>query len=55
MITGMGEACGVCGEENGCAYGVLVGNRKGKKPLRRPRHAWEDNVKMDLKKCDGNA
>ena len=40
---------------NGCAYGGLVGGRGGKKPLGRPRHAWEDNIKMDLKKYDGNA
>jgi hypothetical protein len=30
------------------AYGVLVGKREGKKPLGRPRHRWEDNIKMDL-------
>jgi len=22
----------------------------GKRPLGRPRHRWEDNIKMDLKK-----
>jgi hypothetical protein len=22
---------------------------KGKKPLRKPRHKWEDNIKMDLR------
>jgi hypothetical protein len=30
-------------------YRVLVGRPKGKKPLGRPRHRWEDNIKMDLK------
>ena len=25
-----------------------MGKREGKKPLRRPRHRWEDNIKMDL-------
>ena len=29
-------------------YRVLVGKPKGKRPLRRPRHRWEDNIKMDL-------
>jgi hypothetical protein len=29
-------------------YRVLVGNPEGKSPLGRPRHRWEDNIKMDL-------
>jgi hypothetical protein len=29
------------------AYRVLVGKPKGKKPLVRPRHRWEDTTKMD--------
>ena len=29
-------------------YRVLVGEPKGKRPLGRPRHRWEDNIKMDL-------
>jgi hypothetical protein len=27
---------------------VLVGKLEGKRPLGRPRHRWEDNVKMNL-------
>ena len=27
---------------------VLVGKPEGKKPLGRPRHRWEDNIKMNL-------
>jgi hypothetical protein len=27
---------------------VLVGKPEGKGPLGRPRHIWEDNIKMDL-------
>jgi hypothetical protein len=27
---------------------VLVKNPEEKRPLRRPRHRWEDNIKMDL-------
>jgi len=30
-------------------YRVLVVKREGKKALGRPRHRWEDNIKMDLK------
>jgi hypothetical protein len=29
-------------------YRVLVGKYQGKKPLGRPRHRGEDNIKMDL-------
>jgi hypothetical protein len=25
-----------------------VGKREGKRPLVKPRHRWEDNIKMDL-------
>ena len=36
-------------------YKVLVGKPEGKKPLGRPRHRWEDNIKMDLQEvgCGG--
>jgi hypothetical protein len=30
------------------SYGVLVGKPEEKRPLVRPRHRWEDNIKMDL-------
>jgi hypothetical protein len=30
------------------AYRILVGKPEGKRPLRRPRRRWVDNVKMDL-------
>jgi hypothetical protein len=30
-------------------YKVLVGKSKGKRPLGRPRHRWEDGVRMDLR------
>jgi hypothetical protein len=26
----------------------LVGKPEGKRPLGRPRHRWEDNIKVDL-------
>jgi hypothetical protein len=31
------------------AYKILVGKPEGKRPLGRPWHRWEDNIKMDLK------
>jgi hypothetical protein len=35
-------------EERGGVYRVLVGKPGGNRPLRRPRHRWEDDIKMDL-------
>jgi hypothetical protein len=29
-------------------YRILVGKPEGKRPLGRPRHIWEDGVRMDL-------
>jgi hypothetical protein len=31
------------------AHRLLVGKPKGKRPLGRHRHRWEDHIKMDLK------
>jgi hypothetical protein len=36
------------GEVRG-AYTILVGKPEGRRPLGRPRHRWEDNIKMDLR------
>jgi hypothetical protein len=38
-VARMGEGRGV--------YRVLVGRPEGKRPLGRPRHRWENNIKMD--------
>jgi hypothetical protein len=43
----MGGACSAYGERK-CVYRVLVGKPEGKRPLGRPTHRWEDNIKMDL-------
>ena len=43
----MGGACGTYGGEERCIQG-LGGRLEKKKPLGRPRHRWEDNIKMDL-------
>ena len=46
-VAHMGEGRGM--------YRVLVGNPEGKRPQGRPRHSWEDNIKMDVQKvgCQG--
>ena len=45
----MGRACNTYGGTEGrSAYWVLVGKPEGKKPLGRPKHRWEDIIKMDL-------
>jgi hypothetical protein len=36
-------------EEKRNAYRILVGKLEGKRPLRRPRRRWMDNIKIDLK------
>jgi hypothetical protein len=43
-----------CMLEGRGAYRVLVGRPKGKRPLGRPRHRWEDNIKMDLRETGIN-
>jgi hypothetical protein len=41
------------GEDRG-VHRVLVGRPEGKSPLGRPRHRWEDNIKMDLQEVGGH-
>jgi hypothetical protein len=36
------------GEVRG-AYNILVGRPEGRRSLGRPRHRWEDNIKMELR------
>ena len=43
-VAHMGEGRGM--------YRGLVGKPEGKRPLGRPKHRWEDNIKMDLRKLD---
>jgi hypothetical protein len=45
-VACMGEGRGV--------YRILVGRPEGKRPLGRPRHRWEDNIKMDLREIEIN-
>jgi hypothetical protein len=38
-----------CMGVQGNAISILVGKPKGKGPLGRPRHTWQDNIRMDLR------
>jgi len=33
-------------------YRVLVGKPEGKRPLRRPRRRWEDNIIMNVQEVE---
>ena len=48
----MGRVCGAYGEDRGVRK-VLVGKPEGKRPLGRPRHRWEDKIKMDIQDIGG--
>jgi hypothetical protein len=43
----MGVALAGIGERRG-AYSVLVGKPEGNRPLGRPKHKWEGNIKMEF-------
>jgi hypothetical protein len=43
----MGAPCGTY-EGGESTYRDLVGRPEGRRPLGRPRHRWEDNIKMDF-------
>ena len=47
----MGGACSAYGGGELCIQG-LVGKSDEKRPLGRPRHRWEDNIKMYLQEVD---
>ena len=42
-------------EEGWNAFKILTGKSTGKRPLRRPRRRWEDNIRMDLEEKGINA
>jgi hypothetical protein len=51
----MGGACSAYGGERRGVYRVLVKKPEEKRSLARPRHRWEDNIKMDFQEvgCGG--
>ena len=38
--------------ERRSVYRVLVGKTGGKRTLGRPKHRWEDNIKIDLQEVE---
>jgi hypothetical protein len=52
MKNEMGWACGAY-EGGESVHRVLVGKPEGTRPLGRPRHRWEDNIKRDLQYVGG--
>jgi hypothetical protein len=36
-------------EEGRGVYRVLIGRSNSNRPLGRPKHRWEDNIKLDLR------
>jgi hypothetical protein len=38
-----------CMGEERKVYKVMVGKPEGKRPLGRPRHRWEDEIRMHLR------
>jgi hypothetical protein len=48
MKTEMGRQRSTYGERSGELI-FLVGKPEGRKLLGRPRHRWEDNIKMDFR------
>jgi hypothetical protein len=42
-------------EEGRSAFNIFTSKPIGKRPLGRPRHRWEDNIRMDLKEIGINA
>jgi hypothetical protein len=36
------------------AYRILVGKPDERRPLRRPRRRWVDNIKIDLREIEWN-
>jgi hypothetical protein len=47
----MGRACSTNGKKRN-AYRILVGKPEGKRPLRRPRRRWVDNIEIDLREIE---
>jgi hypothetical protein len=47
----MGGACSACGDGK-AVYRVLVGKPEGKRPLRRHRRRWEDNIKANVQEME---
>ena len=42
-------------EEGRSAFKIVTGKPTEKRPLGRPRHRWEDNIRMDLEEICVNS
>ena len=42
-------------EEGKSAFKIFTGKPTRKRPLRRPKRRWEDNIRMDLEEISKNA
>ena len=51
----MGRACSQNGGEGKIAFKILTGKPTGKRHLGRPRHRWEDNIRIYLEEIGINA
>ena len=49
----MGSSCSRM-EEGRSAFESLTGTHTGKRHLVKPRHRWEDNIRMDFKEIGIN-
>jgi len=54
VAENVGEDVAHIGEKRG-AYRVLWGKPEGKRPRGRPRHRWEDNIKMNHQEMEWGA
>jgi len=50
----MGGVCSTYGDRRR-VYSVLVRKPEGKRPLGRPRHRWEDNIKKNIQEVGWRA
>ena len=41
-------------EEGRSAFNILTGKLTGNRSIGRPRHRWEDNIRMDIKEISIN-
>jgi len=48
----IGRACGTYGRQERSVQG-FGGKNEVKRPLRKPRHRWEDNIKMNPEEKEG--
>jgi hypothetical protein len=47
-VDEMGGACSTHRRDEKC-YSILVRIPEGKRLLKKPRHKWEDNIRMDVR------